>query len=154
MKEKTKTLTREMLIEKMSRGMAFTSKLSFIENYAMFMGKTQLIEFKLKKILSIRFCFSKSKLEKMTLGGAISELEKLGVRKDFISILRSLNKRRINMAHEFFVDHSALVALDRRFGRLSWKPLRNALAEVEQASHVFDFLNQNKYLFKRQIKTY
>ena len=43
-------------------------KLSFLESYAMFMGKAQLIEFKLKKILFVKRRYSESRLDRMTLG--------------------------------------------------------------------------------------
>jgi 2-phospho-L-lactate transferase/gluconeogenesis factor (CofD/UPF0052 family) len=58
-----------------------------------------------KGVLSLRYRYGKKKLDKMTLGGAISELEKLGIREDFIFVLREVNKYRINMAHDFLVDH-------------------------------------------------
>jgi hypothetical protein len=76
----------------------------------MFMGKAQLIEFSLKKILLKRFHSNETELEKMTLGRAIAELEKLGLRKDFLDTLRQLNEFRIDMAHNFLMDHLAMVA--------------------------------------------
>jgi len=143
-----------MLREKTFKNMSYFYKLSFLESYAMFMGKTQLIEFSLKRILSLKYRYGKKKLDKMTLGGVISELEKLGIRKDFILVLRELNKLRINMAHDFLVEHFALTTLDRRYGRFSLKPLRHAIFWLEQTVHVFNFLNQNKYLYKGQRKVY
>jgi hypothetical protein len=154
MPRRNKTLTPEMLLKKMSKSMAYMHKLNFLENYAIFMGKVQIIEFALKKILSVRCRYSETKLEKMTLGAAIAELEKSGILKEFVLLLRQLNEFRIDMAHDFLAGHLSLVALDRRFGRLSCKPLRYALAKVEETIHVYDFLNQSKYLFKRQSKVY
>jgi hypothetical protein len=90
----------------------------------------------------------------LTLGGAIGELERLGMRKDFVTLLRKLNEFRIDMAHNFLVDRSSLVALDRSFGQLSRKPLQTALFKVEETVHVYDFLNQNKQLYKRQRKVF
>jgi hypothetical protein len=153
MKTGNKTLTPKMLMKKMSRSMAYLDKLSFLENYAMFMGKAQLIEFKLKKILSVKRRYSESKLDRMPLGVVISELERLGIRKDFISLLRDLKKFRNDMAHEFLVSHLSRIRLDHRFGRLSWKPLRNAIFRLGTV-HVFDFLNQNRYLYRGQRKVY
>ena len=154
MKRRGKTLTPKMLMRKMNKSMAYMGKISLLENYAMFMGKAQLIEFALKKILIKRYRYDNSRLEKMTLGGAIGELERLGMRKDFVALLRELNEFRIDMAHNFLVDHSSLVALDRSFGQLSRKPLQTALFKVEETVHVYDFLNQNKQLYKRQRKAY
>lgn len=90
----------------------------------------------------------------MTLGVAIADLERRGLRKDFVFLLWQLNKHRKNMAHEFLADHSHMVALDRRFGHLSLKPLWRALWKVEETIQVFDFLNQNKALYRRQRKPY
>jgi hypothetical protein len=154
MKKREKTLTSKMLSKKIDRSIAHLSKLSFLENYAMFMGKSQLIEFSLKKILSKRYRYGKKKLEKMTLGVAIAELERLGMRKDLVSLLKELNRFRIAMAHKFLVDHAYFVALDRKFGRLSMRPLQDALAKVEETIHVYDFLNQNRWLLKGQRKGY
>jgi hypothetical protein len=154
MKGRRKKLTPQILMRRISHGLTYMSRLSFLENYAMFMGKAQLVEFSLKKILSVRGRYSQSRLKRMTLGGAISELEKLGVRGDFALLLRELNKFRIDLAHEFLVGHLSLVVLDARFGRLSWRPLRDALAKVEETIHVYDFLNQNRCLFQRQRKVY
>jgi len=105
-----------MLMRKMTNSLARLDKLSFLEHYAMFMGKAQLIEFSLKKILSVRYRYSEKKRERMTLGGAIAELEKLGLRKDFVSLLREVNNFRIDMAHEFLVSHLSLVVLSPQFG--------------------------------------
>ena len=117
--ERNKTLTPKMLNKKIDKGMASASKLNFLDNYAMFMGKAQLIEFSLKRILMRRYRYSETRCDRMTLGITVSELERLGLRKDFVSLLRELNKVRNNMAHEFLVDYLAVVSLDRKFGRLS-----------------------------------
>jgi hypothetical protein len=55
------------------------------------MGKAQLIEFALKKILRKRYRYGERKLERLTIGVAISELDRLGMRKDFIALLRELS---------------------------------------------------------------
>jgi hypothetical protein len=58
------------------------------------------------------------------------------------------------MAHVFLADHLHLTSLDQSFGHLSLKPLRHALWKVEETIHVFDHLNQNRMLYKRQRKAY
>ena len=90
----------------------------------------------------------------MTLGRAIAELERLGMRKDFVWQLRQLNKHRTTMAHRFLTDFLYLASLDRRFKRLSAKPLDHALWSVEETIHVFDHLNQNKMFYKAQRIAY
>ena len=111
MPRRHQTLTPEMLLKKMTKSMAYMSKLNFLENYAMFMGKVQMIEFTLKKILSVRCRYGETKLEKMTLGGAIAELERSGISSESLLYLRQLNEFRIDMAHDFLASDLALVAL-------------------------------------------
>jgi hypothetical protein len=154
MKRPDKTLKPDVLWKKIDKSMKRYSKFNFLENYAIFMGKAQLLEFSLKKILIRRYRYGERKLERMTLGRAIAELERLGMRKDFVSQLRQLNSHRIKMAHEFLTDFLHLVSLDRRFGRLLVRPLNHALWTVEETIHVFDHLNQNKMLYKRQRIAY
>ena len=154
MKRRSKTLTPKMLIRKITRSMARVSNLNFLESYAVLIGKAQLIEFALKKILRKRYRYSESKVERLTLGVAISELERLGMRKDFVALLRELKDSRNNMAHEFMADHLHLTAWDQKFGHLSLKPLRYAQWKVEETIHVFDHLNQNRMFYKRQRKAY
>ncbi len=149
-----KTLTPDELWKKIDKSMKRYSKFHFLENYAVFMGKAQLVELGLKKILDRRYRYGKRTLERMTLGHSIAELERLGMRKDFVWQLRQLNKQRIKMAHEFLTDFLHVVSLDRRFGRLSLRPLNHALWRVEETIHVFDHLNQNKMFYKRQRIAY
>jgi hypothetical protein len=154
MKRHNKTLTPEMLLRKIGKSMAHLSKMNFLETYAIFMGKAQLVEFALKKILRQKYRYGERKLARMTLGAAITELDQNGLRKDFVALLRQLNEFRINMAHEFLADHAHLSSWDRRFGHLSLKSLRYALWKVEETIQVFDHLNQNRMLYKRQRKAY
>ena len=98
MKRPDRTLTPDMLLEKIGQSMRPYSKFNFLESYAVFMGKAQLIELGLKRILRKRYRYAEKKLDRMTLGGAVAELEQRGMRKDFISLLRDLNTHRIGGA--------------------------------------------------------
>ena len=93
-----RTLTLDMLFEKICKSMKSYRRFKCLESYAVFMGKAKLIEFCLKKILCKRYRYTEKKLERMTLGGAVAELDRLGMRKDFISLLRDLNTHRIGGA--------------------------------------------------------
>ena len=93
-------------------------KLNFLESYAMFMGKAQLIEFALKKILAKNYRYGQRKLDRMTLGRAIADLDQLGMRKDLVELLRELNKFRITMAYNFLAEHMHLASL---LGRRSFR---------------------------------
>lgn len=149
-----KTLMRDMLWKKNEKSQKRYSKFSILERYAVFMGKAQLVEFGLKRILRRRYRFGERRLGRMTLGQAIFELERLGMRPDFVWQMRQLNQHRVRMAHEFLADHFNFVSLDRSFARLSWRPLRDALYRVEESIHVFDHLNENKTFYQRQRIAY
>jgi len=153
-KKRDRTLTPDMIWKKIIKSEKRYKKFNFLERYTVFMGKAQLVEFGLKKILIRRYRYGKRRLERMTLGRAIGELERLGMRKDFVALLRELNDHRVEMAHEFLADHFHMVSLDRRFARLSWRPLRDALFMVEESIHVFDHLNTNKMFYERQRIAY
>jgi len=152
--KKPKRLTSNMLQKKFWKSMRRYDKLNFLESYAMFMGRVQVVEFALKKILRRKYRYGYRKLEKMTLGGAIAELGQKGLRPDFVCLLKELNKHRINMAHEFLADHFHLVSLRKDFGHLSMKPLRHAIWKVEETIQVFDHLNEYRMFFKRQRIAY
>jgi hypothetical protein len=141
-KKRDKTLTPDMIWKKIVKSEKRYKKFNFLERYAVFMGKRR------------RYRYGERRLGRMTLGQAIFELERLGMRPDFIWQMRQLNQHRIRMAHEFLADHFHFVSLDRRFARLSWRPLRDALFRVEESIHVFDHLNQNKMLYQRQRIAY
>ena len=95
---KKPTLTPDMLEKKIHNSMKRYSKFNFLESYAVFMGKAQLVEFGLKRILRKRYRYGDRRLERMTLGVAIADLERLGMRKDFVWQARQLNRHRVKMA--------------------------------------------------------
>lgn len=59
MKGPDKTLTPDVLRKKIHTSMKRYNKFSLLENYAVFMGKAQLVEFGLKKILIRRYRYAK-----------------------------------------------------------------------------------------------
>lgn len=76
---------------------------SALEQYAIFMGKAQILEFGLKGLLARKFNVSHAEMGRWTLGKTKNELRNKGVRPDFIRILESVVDHRNNMAHEFLV---------------------------------------------------
>lgn len=122
-------------------------KLSFFENYAMFMGKAQLVEMAMKGILIKKYGHNEKQVERWTFGRVIDELDKCGLRKDFLALLRKLNEYRIEIAHNLLADDAlgkSLVGLE--FQCFSMKTLKQGLFTVEETVHVYDFLSENKYL--------
>jgi hypothetical protein len=86
-------------------------KLNFLESFAMFMGKAQVVELGLKNLLINKYGLEEERIEKWSLGGVIAELEKRGCRKDFVGLLEELKERRNYIAHELLADD----AIMRRF---------------------------------------
>lgn len=70
------------------------------------MGKAQLLEFGLKKILLTLpgYNLDEEKLERLTLCQTRVELEKLGLRTDYNAYLKSFKDQRNTMAHEFLAN--------------------------------------------------
>ncbi len=86
-KVKLPVLTSERLQKMIFKSLKSSNRLGVLERYAIFMGKAQLVEFALKRLLVDQYGFEEEKIEKCTLGGAIHHLEKSGLRGDLLTIL-------------------------------------------------------------------
>jgi hypothetical protein len=91
--------------------------LSFLEQFAMFIGKAQLVEAALKQLLVTRFSCSEEKMEHWSLGRTIGELKEHGVRPDFIKLLEELNEYRNYAAHDMLAYDTVLNKLGSRAQR-------------------------------------
>lgn len=149
-------LTPDMLWKKIDKSMKRYRNYNFLESYAVFMGRAQAVEWGLKRILRRKYRLGDRRLDRMTLGGAIGELARRGMRPDFIGVLRELNKVRNNMAHEFLLNFSLMISIDRRWAgsHSHMRSLSRAMFEAERSIHVFDHLNTNKMFYKRQRIAY
>ena len=143
----SKRLSSKQLNATIFKRLKKTDNLNFLEHFAMFMGKAQLVEMSLKKILVDRYHYDEDRIERWTLGTTIKELEKCGLRKDFIVLLKDLNEHRIYIAHNLLSDDALMQELaGPEVQRFAWKSLRPALYTVEAVIVVHDFLATNKYL--------
>lgn len=90
------TLGGQELRDKIFSGLKVYEGKAFIERFGLFMGKAQLLEFGLKKILASLpgYNLSEEKLERLTLGQTRVELEKLGLRTDYNECLKSFKDKR------------------------------------------------------------
>ncbi|KIC88478.1 hypothetical protein [Pantoea agglomerans] len=139
------TLGGQELQDKIFAGLEIYEGKPFIERFGLFMGKAQLLEFGLKKILVSLpgYNLNDAKLERLTLGQTRVELEKLGLRTDYNTYLQSFTKQRNSMAHEFLANFAVTqhlldgAALIRPFER----ELEQACYVVEQLIILFDFIN-------------
>ncbi|WP_370425506.1 hypothetical protein AB9Q52_000785 (plasmid) [Pantoea vagans] len=139
------TLGGHELQDKIFAGLKIYEGKPLIEQFGLFMGKAQLLEFGLKKILVSLpgYNLGEEELERLTLGMTRVQLEKLGLRTDYNACLKSFTKQRNSMAHEFLANFAITqqlldgAALIRPFER----ELNHACYAVEQLILLFDFIN-------------
>ncbi|APB53003.1 MULTISPECIES: hypothetical protein [Klebsiella pneumoniae complex] len=141
------TLGGQELRDKIFSGLKVYEGKAFIERFGLFMGKAQLLEFGLKKILASLpgYNLSEEKLERLTLGQTRVELEKLGLRTDYNECLKSFKDKRNSMAHEFLANYAITQQLldgPVLIGPFE-RELTHASYELEQLIIVFDFINSN-----------
>jgi hypothetical protein len=145
--KKTKQLSGKQVHATVVRRLRKADKLNFLESFAMFMGKAQLVEFGLKKILLRKYGYKEEEIESWPLGRVVKELKKLGLRRDFIALVEELKEHRNYIAHEILADDAMMQKLagagTRRFAR---KSLERGLYTVEEVIVVHDFLAGNKLL--------
>jgi hypothetical protein len=116
-------------------------KLNFLESFAMFMGKAQLIELGLKNILADKYGYDEERIESWPLGRVVKSLRESGLRQDFVHLVEELKEHRNYIAHELLANDALL----RRLAgggtrRIAWKSLGRGLYSVEEAIVVHDFL--------------
>jgi hypothetical protein len=144
---KSKRLSSKQLQFRVGNRLRKYDNLNFLESFAMFMGKAQLVELSLKNILTIKYSYNENRIERWTLGTTIKELEKCGLRKDFIMLLKDLNEHRNYIAHELLADDALMKKLaGSKAQRFAWKSLERGLYAVEAVIVVHDLLAANKYL--------
>ena len=119
-------------------------KLNFLEQYAMFMGTAQVLEFGLKKLLCRKYGYDLEKLERWTLGSTKNALQQCGLRTDFILLLKSVVKYRNHMAHELLVNDAMLKAiLGGDSGTLETRELSKGIYELEQLVFLHDLCEEH-----------
>lgn len=150
MKEnKNKILTPKKLQSKIIKRLESVGKMNFMEQYAMFMGKVQVVEAALKGLLGRKYGYDSERMERWTLGRVIRELKERGLRPDFIYNLEELLEYRNIIAHDLLAYHAITRSL---LGRKSkgfswpWRFLTKGLYRVEYTIQVYDFLSENDYL--------
>jgi len=123
---------------------------SVLEQYAIFMGKAQLLEFGLKGLLARKFNVPHDEMERWTLGRTKSELRDRGLRPDFIRFLESVVNHRNNMAHEFLVNIEITRSIANFSDRKLYGDLFRALYELEQIIILHDWCEVNNGWLPRE----
>ena len=116
---------------------------SVLEQYAIFMGKAQILEFGLKGLLARKFNLQPEEMERWTLGRTKNELRDKGLRPDFIKFLESVVDHRNNMAHEFLINTEITRSIVNFSDRKLYGDLFRALYELEQIIILHDWCENN-----------
>jgi hypothetical protein len=107
------------------------------------MGKAQLLEFGLKRVLSRDYEIPIEEMERWTLGRTKNELERVGIRPDFIAFLDGVVKHRNYIAHELLLDN----AITRSIANFSPRKLEGDLFrgtyELEQIIVLYDWCEEH-----------
>lgn len=118
-------------------------RLSHLENYAMFMGKAQLLEMALKSLLTRRYNVPEESMERWTLGRVKNELRNKGLRPDFITFLEGVVGHRNYIAHEFLANNAATQSIANFSGRKLYGDLFRATYELEQIIILYDWCEEH-----------
>lgn len=117
--------------------------LSELEQYAMFIGKAQILEFGLKGLLSRMYGIPSESMEKWTLGKTKNELRDKGLRPDFIAYLERVVIYRNDMAHEFLLNNAITQSMAKFSERKLYGDLFRAIYELEQIIILYDWCEEH-----------
>lgn len=137
------TLTGQNIKKLIQVKMKEYEKLSVLEQYAMFMGKAQILEFCLKRLLSRKYNVPSENMEIWTLGRTKKELSNKGLRPDFIAYLESVVSYRNDMAHEFLFNNAITQSMASFSERKLYGNLFRAIYELEQIIIFYDWCEEN-----------
>lgn len=140
---KGKSLTGEEIKALVMAKLKSYENLSALEQYAMFMGKSQILEFCLKGLLTKKYGVELETIEKWTLGRVKNDLEQRGLRPDFIAFLNSVVDYRNHIAHEFLVNNALTQSIANFSERKLYGDLFRAIYELEQIMVLYDWCEEN-----------
>lgn len=112
--------------------------LTFLEQYAMFMGKAQILEFGLKSLLARKYKVPFESMEKWTLGRVKNELSQRGLRQDFIAYLSSVVDYRNYIAHELLLNNAITKSIANFSDRKLYGDFFRGVYELEQLIVLYD----------------
>ena len=137
------SLSGEEIDKLISTKMSEYEVLGFMEQYAMFMGKAQILEFGLKGLLTRFYGLELDSIEKWTLGRVKKELDEKGIRKDFIVYLCGVVEQRNYFAHEFLVNHAITKSVATFTDRKLYGDLYRAMYQLERIIILFDWFKEH-----------
>ena len=129
----------------------YLDNLNTQEQYAVFLGKVQIIELGLQKVLVSHYSYNENKIETFTLGQLIGSLEKSNAQKVFIELLKELNDRRKYIVHHLFKDQAIMLNLMGKEKRIKdflqrkeEKMLFHGFVAVENIIYLYDMIYTKK----------
>ncbi len=140
----------ELTAAEISKGVAERTKkytsLSFLEQYALYMGVAQLLELRLKQILVRDFGFQSEQVENYSLGVTLDKLSKAGMRDDFLQIAAMVKDDRNYIAHELLANKMIMESFNSKTDYSSTKNLRilrKATIEIEQLMFILEWNDEH-----------
>lgn len=113
--------------------------LDLLQQFAMFMGKAQVLELTLKNVLARRYGYDYEEMERWTLGRVNNELRESGVRQDFTGLLETLIDLRNYIAHELLAAEIVLTEAISEPGGLNIRHLQKGIWQLEQILIIVDW---------------
>ncbi|OZY86504.1 hypothetical protein CBP51_05630 [Cellvibrio mixtus] len=143
-------LSGEEIQNEVFRRMEKYNEKSFLEQFAIYLGTAQILEFGLKKLLITLFNATEENLERKTLGQTRVELEKRGIRADYTELLKEVVSDRNYAAHELLSNNALLNSFNVTFSEnMQFKELKHFIYKLEQAVLIFDYIqHSNAWLIK------
>jgi hypothetical protein len=118
-------------------------ELNVLEQYAMFMGKAQILEIGLKGLLTRKYNIPSGDMENWTLGKTKNELRDRGLRADFVFLLENIVEYRNHMAYEFLAKNAITQLIANFSERKLYGDLFRAIYELEQIIVLYDWCEEN-----------
>ncbi len=138
------SITGEEIHLRVSRRLEKYHQGTLFDQFAMFMGTSQILELGLKNLLANKYDVGIEETGRWTLGNAKDKLKKCGLRPDFIALLEKVIEFRNYAAHELLADWALMSTL---FGgvsdRLEKKGLRHGIYDLEQVVVLFDWCQEH-----------
>ena len=137
------SLTAEDIKNAVNEKLESYKDLNFLEQYAMYLGKAQILEFLLKGLLARKYLIPYELMEKWTLGKVKNELNRNGLRQDFIEYLDSVVDHRNYIAHELLFNNAITMSIANFSDRKLYGELFRSIYELEQIIILYNWCEEH-----------
>lgn len=137
------TLSAEEIKNTVNKKLESYKDLNFLEQYAMFLGKAQILEFLLKGLLARKYLIPYESMEKWTLGKVKNELNQNGLRQDFIEYLSSVVDHRNYIAHDLLVNNAITMSIASFSDRKLYGDFFRGIYELEQIIILYNWCEEH-----------